>query len=262
MPAIMRIARRHKVAVIEDVAQGYMCRIGGQLCGTFGDIGCFSLNETKHIGAGDGGMLITNDAKLAERADLFADKCYDREGKGFQPFFAPYNYRLNNLVAAVCLEQLKLVRRVTARRHRWGDRLSAALAKLPRMIPLKVLPGGYCTYYYYSFHVDEREAGATAEQYAEALQAEGVPVSAAGRYNAMQWPLFRDKVVNRHACACACPLYEGSVDYDIAHYPGVEAAGRGACAMPISEFWTSEDIAETIAAFRKVSRHFAGGRRG
>jgi len=259
MPAIMRIARKRKIPVVEDVAQGYLCKLGDRLAGTFGDIGCFSLNETKHIGAGDGGMLITNRKKLAERADLFADKCYDREGKGIQPFFAPYNYRLNNLVAAVCLEQLKLVRSVTARRHSYGDRISATLAKLPGMIPLKVIPGGYCTYYYYAFHVDEAQAGAGAAAYAEALQAEGVPVShGARRSNVMAWPLFCDRTLNPHACAWACPLYKGKVSYDIADYPGVQAAERGACMMPISEHWTGRDVTETCAAFRKVSRHFVG----
>jgi len=258
MPAIMKIARQRKLPVVEDVAQSYLCKLGGRLCGTFADIGCFSLNETKHIGAGDGGMLITNDAKLAERADLFADKCYDRTGKGIQPFFAPYNYRLNNLVAAVCIEQLKRVRRVTATRHRHGNRLSAALAKLPGMIPLKVLPGGYCTYYYYSFHVDEARAGTSAQSYVEALQSEGVPVGHAGRRGSvLHWPIFRDKTLNPHACAWACPLYKGRVNYHLARYPGVQAAEQGSCVMPISEHWTSRDMAETIAAFRKVSRHFA-----
>jgi dTDP-4-amino-4,6-dideoxygalactose transaminase len=255
----MKLARKRRIPVIEDMAQSYLCRIGNRLCGTYGDMSCFSLNETKHIGAGDGGLVITNDPRLADRADLFADKCYDRTGTGRLPFFAPYNYRLNNLVAAVCLEQLKLVKWVTARRHRYGDRISRALADLPGFVPLRVVPGGYVTYYYHIFHIDGAKAGADRAMYVKALQAEGVPVSEE-RTSVLGWPLFRDRTVNRHACAWACPLYKGKVDYDIAHFPGVAEAQRTGCHMQISEHWSDADVADLIRAFRKVSRHYAAGR--
>ena len=57
---IVRLARSRGIAVVEDMAQSYLCKQGSRYAGTLGDIGCWSLNESKHIGAGDGGILLTN----------------------------------------------------------------------------------------------------------------------------------------------------------------------------------------------------------
>jgi len=64
----MDIARRHKIKVIEDCAQSYMCYYKGRLAGTIGDVGCFSLNNFKHISTGDGGMCLLNDEELYKRS--------------------------------------------------------------------------------------------------------------------------------------------------------------------------------------------------
>jgi len=78
MDPIMDLAQRHGIKVIEDCAQSYHCFYKGRLAGTIGDIGCFSLNDFKHISAGDGGMLLMRDKSLYERAFRFADKNYNR----------------------------------------------------------------------------------------------------------------------------------------------------------------------------------------
>src|SRR6185437_4755435 len=61
MDAILAIARRHRLAVVEDCAQSYNARFAGRPVGTFGDLGCFSLNQYKHIACGDGGIVVTDD---------------------------------------------------------------------------------------------------------------------------------------------------------------------------------------------------------
>ena len=251
---ICRLAKRQKIAVVEDMAQSYLCKQGARYAGTFGTIGCWSLNESKHIGAGDGGILLTNAPRLARRADLFADKCYDREGGKVAPFFAPYNYRLNTLVAAVCLEQMKKLRRLCARRHAYGTRLDRALSKIEGVYPRPVRTGDYATYWYYVFHVDPAVVGCTNVEFAEALKAEGVGARAQTDVNVMEWPLFKEHRLNRHACADSCPLYEGGTpDYDTAHYPGLQEVAQRAIRLGISEFYTPQDITDIIAAVRKVA---------
>ena len=259
---ICRIARKRGIAVVEDMAQSYLIRQGKRLAGTMGDMGCWSLNESKHIGAGDGGVLLTNKRALARRADLFADKCYDREGGRVDPFFAPYNYRLNNLVAAVCLEQMKIVRRLCRTRNRHGTRLDRALAKIDGITPRPVRRGDYATYWYYVFSVDPEALGVGAAEFAAALHAEGV---GGGRmaHTVLDWTLFRDHVDNPHACADSCPLYRGKrIDYAIENFPGVLAMQERSVKLGMSQFWTARDISDIIRGVRKVARFFLAREQG
>ena len=77
---IAEVCRPRGVRIIEDCAQAYWTRTpSGAVAGTVGDIGCFSLQQSKHVTTGDGGLLITDDPALARRARLFADKGWPRE---------------------------------------------------------------------------------------------------------------------------------------------------------------------------------------
>ena len=256
MRGIMRVCRPKRIAVVEDMAQSYMVKQGKRYSGTFGDIGCWSLNESKHVGAGDGGVMMTNKAALADRADLFADKCYDRAGKGRSPFFAAYNYRLSTLTAGVCLEQMKKVRGICAARHRLGARLDRALAKVNGIQPRPVRPGDYATYWYYVFSVDPDVLGCGRTEFLEALQAEGIsawPLHS----NVLAWPVFKDHLPSPHACAETCPLYKGGVpDYDMASRPGLSRLMERAVQMPMSEHFTTDDMDDVARAISKVARHF------
>ncbi len=76
--ALQQVCARRNLALVEDCAQALGCRYDGKPIGTIGRIGCFSLNEYKHINCGDGGLVITDDPDLAHRLRLATDKCYDR----------------------------------------------------------------------------------------------------------------------------------------------------------------------------------------
>jgi len=256
MGKMMKIARKHKLPVVEDMAQSYLCTYKGKKCGTFGTIGCFSLNDSKHIGAGDGGMLITNDAKLADRADLFADKCYDRTGQGRQPFLIGYNYRMNLLAAGVALEQLRSLKRLCAKRHRLGDKLSKLIRGLPGVTPHHVLPGAYCTYWHYTFHVDADRITVSVPDFAKALRAEGVSAGPMSRV-VPEWPVFRDMIRSPHSCAWTCPLYKGKVDYSTDKLPGLRALAAGGFRMGLNEHWTDRDVNEVAKGIKKVALHYA-----
>ena len=253
---IVRLARKRKIAVVEDMAQSYLARQGSRWSGTFGDIGCWSLNESKHIGAGDGGVLMTNHAALARRADLFADKCYDRTGSGMAPHFAAYNYRLNTLVAGVCQEQLKKVRWICARRHASGSFLDRELSKIDGINVRPVRRGDYATYWYYVFHMDPERLGCTSQEFCKTLSAEGIG-GAPFVQNVMDWPLFKDHKLSTHACADSCPLYRGGrPDYDLAHYPGCMEVRRRSIRLTLTEFYTRDDVRAIVRGVRKVAAYY------
>src|SRR5215213_5947226 len=104
------IADRRSIPLIEDCAQSQLTEYDGKLAGTIGDLGCFSLNATKHLNAGEGGVVVTNDDALAERARLFADKAWPRDQEGRYSLFLGQNYRLGELQAAVALVGLRRLR--------------------------------------------------------------------------------------------------------------------------------------------------------
>jgi dTDP-4-amino-4,6-dideoxygalactose transaminase len=78
MDAIMHIARRHGLLVVEDAAQAVNSRYKGRWLGTIGDLGCFSFHETKNFSSGEGGALLVNDARLARRAEIIREKGTNR----------------------------------------------------------------------------------------------------------------------------------------------------------------------------------------
>lgn len=108
MDAIMAVAQQHGLQVIEDVAQANGASYQGQACGTFGDVGCFSLQFNKIITSGEGGMVITNEEQIWKRANMYHDVIgalnhnFDRD-----ELLCGVNYRMPELLAAVSLVQLR-----------------------------------------------------------------------------------------------------------------------------------------------------------
>lgn len=175
MEALAEISRRKGIPLIEDCCQAHLTRYQGRLLGTYGDIGCFSFQQSKHMTTGDGGMTITNDDALGRCMRAFADKHYDRERSGAR-MYGPLgmNYRITELHSAVGLAQLEKVDRVVASRNRLGGRLSEGIMHLDGIVPAPVTPGATHSYWSYPMRV----TGHSNETFARALNAEGIGASA------------------------------------------------------------------------------------
>ncbi len=264
MDAILAIARRHRLAVVEDCAQSYNARFAGRPVGTFGDLGCFSLNQYKHIACGDGGIVVTDDDELAVRAQLFSDKAWPRDpgdpSRRDHLFVAP-NYRVTELQGAVALAQLAKLDGVCARRTATGDALTAGLDGIPGVRPLRPYPGGVCTYWFYPFLV----APAIRAEFVRALVAEGIPASAG--YVAKPIYLFdvlREKQTfgTSHFPFGYAPFRppegQGEIDYREGLCPVTEEVIiPGMVRLPLNEFWSVDDARDAARAIAKVARHFA-----
>ena len=171
MDAMLDIARRHNLILIEDSSQAHVTKYKGRYLGTIGDIGCFSMQQSKHMTTGDGGMTITNNDALFERMRYFVDKGFARKGWGPRAylFLAPC-YRMNELTAAVGLPQLKRVRARVERRMVLGKRLTEKISGIDGLKPAPVTEGSEHSHWGYPIRVD----GWDASVFAEALTAEGV----------------------------------------------------------------------------------------
>jgi dTDP-4-amino-4,6-dideoxygalactose transaminase len=257
MDALKAIADKHDLWLIEDCAQSYLTEYKRQLCGTIGDIGCFSLNDFKHISAGDAGMIITNDDALARHAELFADKCYDRRpGAERNPLFMAPNYRMCELQAAVALAQLEKLDSIIARRRHYGDRLDEGLRDLPGILPQQFVPGARSSYWFYPMRIDPEVLGPRAE-FVKALNAEGVNGTDGLIIRvAYLWDVFTKKqgfggtdfpfslAPHIEYTAGLCPIAEEFVETNI--------------CFAVNEFFTDEDVEQTLEGVRKVVWHFSG----
>lgn len=164
MTRIMAIARKHELYVLEDCAECYLARDDkGRIAGTVGHVGSFSLQTTKHITSGDGGILITNNEKLAEtmrkfgglgfkhlradrtkikkNRDLFQDPSYQRHDN------LGWNYRLSELGASVALAQVEKLDWLVAKRQQMAKKYLEALEGCDWITP-QFLPKGYVHSYY------------------------------------------------------------------------------------------------------------------
>ena len=259
MDEIMAIAEKHNLKVIEDCAQAYMTYYKGKLVGTMGHIGCFSLNDFKHITAGDGGMCIMNDEELYDRALRFTDKNYNRNPKNGVvdrdvPYIAP-NYRMNEITGAVAIAQLGRVEWLCERRRIYGDGLTAGLKDIPGITPPLVKAGNRSSYWFYLFRVDESILGVDTDTFVEALQAEGIPCQRGYIPNCVyEYGLFKNRSAypNTHA-PFDSPYCKVSRSYPSGLCPAAEDVLNSTVRIPVSEFYTEEDMQQTINAIVKVA---------
>ncbi|MFA5060536.1 MAG: DegT/DnrJ/EryC1/StrS family aminotransferase [Candidatus Omnitrophota bacterium] len=126
MDAIMNIARRHHLLVIEDAAQAHLSEFKGKRAGSFGAAGCFSFFPGKNLGAyGDAGAIVTNDKKLAKEMKMLSD--HGRIAK-YEHLKEGYNYRMDNIQAAILNIKLKYLPRWTEKRRKIAQRYSELFA--------------------------------------------------------------------------------------------------------------------------------------
>jgi len=266
MDAILAITRKHGIAVVEDCAQAYLAEYKGRKVGTIGDIGAFSLNDFKHISAGDGGLVLTDDNNLAKRSALFADKWYDRSSDRSTwsrawtlEMLAP-NYRMNELTGAVALAQLKKLPDIVSRRRAIAAVYDEAAGAVHGLYPPLPPHGGVSSYWFYMLRLEEKELGASRSDFISVLNAEGVP--AWGPYVQRPKylePMFTELKAFPHShYPFDNPAY-GGVEFKPGLCPNSEKLIDATFIVPLNEYHTDRDAQETAAAIRKAGAFFNGG---
>ena len=254
MPALMKLARKHKLTVVEDCAQAHLASIGGRFVGSFGQMGAWSTNESKHIKSGEGGFLLTNDRKLSEMADLFADKCYARfPGAPKTPAFPALNVRLSDINAALASVQLKRGPRWIAQRQVFGEAFASGIDILPGVKPYPQPRGAKPSYWWSAFVVDKEILGVDAGQFCEMVAAEGIPCSAGPQRNVLEWEVFRRLHQNPKAFHSYCPtrLRKGAFPLDAC--PNACLHGERVGAIRMTQHNTAAEAGAAARAVRKVA---------
>ncbi|MBN2582505.1 MAG: DegT/DnrJ/EryC1/StrS family aminotransferase [Planctomycetes bacterium] len=265
MDAIMAVARKHSLKVIEDCAQSPGATYKGRYVGTIGDLGCFSISCYKIIGGGEGGLVLTNDERLYERAcqlaecgglwrkDRFAPPRYEGE------LFVGTNYRMSELEATVDVVQLGKLNDVVRRYREARNQVVGALKTYREIAPQKVNDAEGQVGYMLRFYP---ETIALGEKIVAALKAEGVSCAMRGDKAGPDWHQYSDMfpvVLKSPMAAGASPLTDpryvergGGVDYRRGDCPVADDLYNRAVMVHLDQWYSAEDCACVAAAMNKV----------
>jgi len=167
MDEILAVARAHGLKVVEDCAQAYDCTYRGRKAGTLGDVAAFSLQQSKHITCGEGGLVATDDAEVYRRMVTFCNTGMAWLQFGLKPpaaqpvagiptrghFTFGHDYRMSELQGAVALAQLGKIERLNAQRRVLVDIIESELRDVPRVELAQPYPGAQPNYWAYPVRV-------------------------------------------------------------------------------------------------------------
>jgi dTDP-4-amino-4,6-dideoxygalactose transaminase len=260
---LRQIADEHGLMLIEDCAQAYLTEPEpGRVAGSYGHVGCFSLQQSKHITTGDGGLVVTDDAALARHMRLFSDKGWPRDSGERTYLFLGANYRMGELQAAVALAQLGKLDGVVARRRRQAARLADAVADLDGVTTAP--SGAGHSYWHNPLLLDPTVVGTTLD-WGAALRAEGIPCSAPY----IPRPLYLVPVLaeGRTYGRSRFPLTSPPARIEHTYVEGMCPAAERLLYQTLlvlawNEYYTDEDVDDIATALRKVHTVFAAERAG
>lgn len=196
MTEIMKIARQHNLKVISDTAQSPGAKYKGRFAGTIADIGGFSLNYHKHIHTGEGGILVTNNDKLAEKMRLIrnhAEVAIQSVEKNKLINMIGHNFRLGEIECAIGIQQLKKLNHVINIKKNQAEYLSNGLKNLKGLITPVVKKDRDHVFYFYGMQIDNKIIKKTRHFICRALNAEGLDIYQKYQ-NIHLLPMYQNKI--------------------------------------------------------------------
>jgi dTDP-4-amino-4,6-dideoxygalactose transaminase len=260
MEPILALAAKEGLAVIEDCAQAFLARSHGRLVGTIGRLGCFSLQQGKHITSGEGGLVVTDDDHLARRAYLLVNKGWGYGDANPDHYFLALNYRLSELQGAVALAQLDKLDRSVKSRVDMAYRLTETIGDIDGIEPPFVGEADVHSFWRYAVTVDPAVITGGSVALGRLLAEAGI--SCAPRYiqkPAYQCAVFKDQRTFGNSRWPFTLARLEAVDYSEEKYPGVVHGLERVLVLPWTERYELthiEYIADQLrraAAFLQVS---------
>jgi len=174
MNPILEKAKEHDLYVIEDAAEAHGAEYFGKRTGGIGDIGCFSFYANKIITTGEGGMLVTNNEEIAEKARWLGAHAFGRHGKHFYHEALGFNYRMSALQASLGLAQLERVDEFVSKRRNNAKLYNSLLSELEAKVTLPPeAPWAKSVYWMYSILIEE-SFGLSRNELMERLRQKGI----------------------------------------------------------------------------------------
>lgn len=248
MNAIMDIAKKYNLKVIEDCAHAIETEYQGKKAGTFGDFGCFSFYVTKNIVTGEGGMVITDNEEVANKIKILglhgmskdAWKRFGDEGyKHYSIVYAGFKYNMMDMQAAIGIHQLSRIDRYWKRRKEIWFRYNEAFEDLTMFIPAAEERRNRHAYHLYTLLLDSSKLKITRDQFLNYMTRHNIGVGV--HYIAL----------HLH------PYYQKAFGYKQGDFPNAEWISDRTVSIPLSAKLTDDDVDDVIEAV-KMSIKYSG----
>lgn len=243
MDAIMAIANKHKLPVIEDCAHAIEGEYKERKTGTFGAVGCFSFYVTKNIITGEGGMAITDNEEYANKIKVLALhgmskdawKRFSDDGyKHYQVVYAGFKYNMMDIQAAIGIHQLPRIDRYWEKRREIWRRYNEAFKELPLILPAPVPTGIRHAYHLYTLLLDLEKTAITRDRFLDEMTKRNIGVGV--HYTAL----------HEH------PYYQESFGYKRGDFPNAEWISARTVSIPLSPKLRDDDIEDVIKAVTAI----------
>ncbi|OFV91973.1 MAG: aminotransferase DegT [Acidobacteria bacterium RIFCSPLOWO2_02_FULL_64_15] len=232
MDPVLALARQHNLMVIEDAAEVHGAEYKGRKCGSLGHASAWSFYANKIVNTGEGGMVLTSDDRMAERAASYRNLCF-RPDRRFYHTELGYNFRMTNLQAALGVAQMERVEEFVGIKRRLGALYRQKLSGI-RGVRFQVeKPWAKSVYWMYCIELDE-SLGFTAEEARRALSDKGIGTR----------PFFLG--LHEQPAAHDIGLFRGE------RYPVTERIARQGLYLPSGLTLTEPQVDEVVAAVREV----------
>ena len=231
---LLAIARRHHLVMIEDACEALAGEYQGRKLGSFGNAGVFGFYPNKQITTGEGGALVTDDAKVAARAKMLRNQGRDSSEEWFSHQEIGYNYRISEINCALGSAQLARIAEILTARERVAQMYEARLCNhVDLVLPPTQIASGKISWFVYVVRLAERFAGAGRDRIATDLTARGI---GCGRYFAPihQQPAYRNVP---HRC----------MDLKV-----TESIAQRTLALPFFNQLAEKQVAEVCRVLREV----------
>lgn len=243
MDAIVALAKRSGIKIVEDAAHAVETEYKGKKVGTIGDIGCYSFYATKNLVTGEGGMLVTNDGEVASRVRMLslhgmnkdAWNRYGSEGyKHYEFIEAGYKYNMTDIQAALGIHQLSRIEQNSQKRKKIWERYSNELHGLPLILPAPVKEGDRHAYHLYTVIIDTDKTDITRDAFLDEMTARKIGCGV-HFYALHLQPVYRKLL--------------GHADGDL---PTTEWIGARTASIPLSPKLSDQDVSDVIDAIRDI----------
>ncbi|MDO8502336.1 MAG: DegT/DnrJ/EryC1/StrS family aminotransferase [Gemmatimonadaceae bacterium] len=255
---IMEIARERNLVVIEDAAQAPGATYNGRHAGTLAHMGVFSLNYHKTIHTGEGGVVVTDDARLADRLALIrnhGEVVVKDMGVEDIVNLVGFNYRMTEIEAAIGIEQLRKLPALHPPRVACAEFLTERLRLFPGLRTPVVKEGVMHGYYRYALRFDEDVVGVSRDRFVDALNAEGIPMVKGYTEPIYLEPMYQKRIAfGKDGFPFTYPGWKGTVSYEPGICPVIERLyyKELMCTDVIHASMTEADLMDVVTAFEKV----------
>jgi dTDP-4-amino-4,6-dideoxygalactose transaminase len=259
MEALLSIARRHNLVIVEDAAHGHGAMWKDRGLGSIGDAGTFSFQASKNMTAGEGGLITTNDRDLAMKCEAYIWAGRKVGRPWYEHHWLGWNYRLTEFQGAILFEQLKRVEAQNSKRRENASYLNTRLAGIPGIHPMTLREfATKHSFHIYMFRVKEKEFGVPRRDFLQAMEKEGIPCFGGYTHPLYKNPMFLNQNFYPHGCPVKCEHYGKQLDYMsfVSRCPVSERACHEAVLLEHRLLLAEKkDMDDIVRAIEKIHEH-------